>query len=151
MAAGPRRRRLRRQHRRQHRRRFPDPAAILARAAERVAAAESLAFALEHTAGSTQLSPGLLLNRASGVANQPDRFYIKLELETAGSFVELEVIGIGDKTWMTNLFSGQWEAAPAAAVPVRFDHAGQGFAEIIAGVENPRLAGIERVEGGGWR
>ncbi len=126
----------------------PDPAAILARAAERVAAAESLAFALEHPAGSTQLSPGLLLTRASGVANQPDRFYIKLELETAGSFVELEVIGIGDKTWMTNLFSGQWEAVPPAAVPVRFDNAGQGFAEIVAGVENPQLAGTERVEDG---
>ena len=126
---------------------IPDPAAILDRAAERVAAAESLAFALEHPAGSTQLSPGLLLTRASGVANQPDRFRIKLELETAGSFVELEVIGIGDKTWMTNLFSGQWEAAPAA-VPVRFDNAGQGFADIIAGVENPQLAGTERVEDG---
>lgn len=126
----------------------PDPAAILARAAERVAAAESLSFALEHPAGSTQLSPGLLLNRASGVANQPNQFYIKLELETAGSFVELEVIGIGDKTWMTNLFSGQWEAVPSAAVPVRFDHAGQMFADIIAGVENPQLAGTERVEDG---
>ena len=127
---------------------IPDPAVILARAAERVAAAESLAFALEHPAGSTQLSPGLLLTRASGVANRPDRFQIKLELETAGSFVELEVIGIGDKAWMTNLFSGQWEAAPAAAVPVRFDNAGQGFAEIIAAVENPQLSGTERVEEG---
>ncbi len=128
---------------------IPDPAAILARAAERVAAAESLSFALEHPAGSTQLSPGLLLTRASGVANQPDRFRIKLELETAGSFVELEVIGIGDETWMTNLFSGQWEAAAAAVpVPVRFDNAGQMFADIIAGVENPQLAGTERVEDG---
>ena len=127
---------------------IPDPAVILARAAERVAAAESLAFALEHTAGSTQLSPGLLLTRALGVANRPDRFYIKLELETAGSFVDLEVIGVGGKEWMTNPLSGEWEAAPAAAIPVRFDNAGQGFAEIIAGVENPQLAGTEQVEDG---
>lgn len=123
----------------------PDPAAILDRAAVRVAAAESLAFALEHPAGSTRLSPGLLLTRAAGVANQPDRFQIKLELETAGSFLELEIIGIGDKTWMTNLLSGEWESVPPAAVPVRFNNAGQLFAEVIAAVENPQLAGTERV------
>ena len=123
----------------------PDPAAILARAADRIAAAESLAFALEHPAGSTQLSPGLLLTRAAGVANRPDRFQIKLELETAGSFLELEVIGIGDRTWMTNLLSGEWESVPPAAVPLSFNNAGQVFADIIAAVENPQLAGTERV------
>ena len=130
---------------------IPDPAAILARAAERVAAAESLGFVLEHPTGSTELSPGLRLIRAEGAANAPDRFRLALELEASGSFLELEVIGIGGAAWMTNLFSGEWESAPAAALPVRWNQAGAVFAAAIAAVESPQLAGSEPVadsEGG---
>ena len=127
---------------------IPDPAAILARAAERVAAAESLGFVLEHPTGSTELSPGLLLIRAEGAANPPDRFRLALELEASGSFLELEVIGIGAAAWMTNLFSGEWESAPAAALPVRWDNAGAVFAAAIAAVESPQLAGSEQVADG---
>ena len=129
----------------------PDPAAILARAAARVAAAESLGFVLEHPAGSTELSPGLRLIRAEGAANAPDRFRLALELEASGSFLELEVIGIGEAAWMTNLFSGEWESVSAAALPVRWEQAGAVFAAAIAAVESPQLAGSEPVadaEGG---
>ncbi len=124
----------------------PDPAAILARAAEWVAAAESLGFVLEHPTGSTELSPGLRLIRAEGAANTPDRFRLSLELESSGSFLELEVIVIGEAAWMTNLFSGEWESVPAAALPVRWDQAGAVFAAAIAAVESPQLAGAEPVE-----
>ena len=130
---------------------LPDSAAILAWAAERVAAAESLGFVLEHPTGSTELSPGLLLIRAEGAANTPDRFRLALELEASGSFLELEVIGIGEAAWMTNLFSGEWESVSAAALPVRWDQAGAVFAAAIAAVESPELAGAEPVsdaEGG---
>ena len=123
-----------------------DPAAILARAAERVAAAESLGFVLEHPTGNTQLSPGLLLIRAEGAAKAPDRFRLALELEASGSFLELEVIGIGAAAWMTNLFSGDWESVSAAALPVRWNQAGAVFAAAIAAVESPQLAGSEPVE-----
>lgn len=125
---------------------IPDPAAILARAAERVAAAESLGFVLEHPTGNTPLSPGLLLIRAEGAAKAPDRFRLSLELEASGSFLQLEVIGIGEAAWMTNLFSGEWESAPAAALPVRWDNAGAVFAAAIAAVESPQLAEAEPVE-----
>ena len=125
---------------------IPDPAAILARAAERVAAAESLGFVLEHPTGSTELSPGLLLIRAEAAANTPDRFRLALELEASGSFLELEVIGIGEAAWMTNLFSGEWESVPAAALPGRWDQAGAVFAAAIAAVESPQLAGAEPIE-----
>ena len=100
---------------------LPDPAAILRGAAGRVAAAESLGFVLEHPAGATELAPGLLLVRAEGAANAPDKFRVNLELAASGSFLELAVVGIGERAWMTNLFSGEWEAVSAAALPVRWD------------------------------
>ena len=126
---------------------LPDPAAILLGAAGRVAAAESLGFVLEHPAGATELAPGLLLLRAEGAANAPDKFRMALELEASGSFLELAVVGIGERAWMTNLFSGEWEAVSAAALPVRWDDAAAVFAAAIAAVESPQLAGAEAVAG----
>lgn len=125
----------------------PDPEALLERAAGRVAAAESLAFTLEHIEGSAELAPGLLLTRAEGVANAPDSFRIALDLEASGSFLELEVIGIGERAWMTNLFSGEWESVAPEVLPVSLDNAAAVFARVLAGVESPRLAGSEQVEG----
>lgn len=131
----------------------PDPGALLERAAGRVAAAESLAFTLEHIEGSAELAPGLLLTRAEGVANAPDSFRIALDMEVSGSFLELEVIGIGERAWMTNLFSGEWESVAPEVLPVRLDNAAAVFAGVLSSVESPRLAGSERVEdaeGGGY-
>lgn len=131
----------------------PDPGGLLERAAGRVAAAESLAFTLEHIEGSAELAPGLLLTRAEGVANAPDSFRIALDLEASGSFLELEVIGIGERAWMTNLFSEEWESVVPEVLPVSLDNAAAVFAGVLAGVESPRLAGSERVEaaeGGGY-
>lgn len=127
---------------------LPDPAAILRGAAGRVAAAESLGFVLEHPAGATELAPGLLLRRAEGAANAPDKFRMALELEASGSFLELGVVGIGERAWMTNLFSGEWEAVAAAALPVRWEEAAAVFAAAIAAVESPELTGSEMVEDG---
>ena len=127
---------------------LPDPAAILGRAAGRVAAAKSLGFVLEHPAGATELAPGLLLTRAEGAAKAPDKFRLTLELEASGSFLELAVVGIGERAWMTNLFSGEWEAVSAAALPVRWEDAAAVFAAAIAAVESPELAGSEPVEDG---
>ena len=127
---------------------LPDPAAILRGAAGRVAAAESLGFVLEHPAGATELAPGLLLRRAEGAANAPDKFRMALELEASGSFLELAVVGIGERAWMTNLFSGEWEAVAAAALPVRWEDAAAVFAAAIAAVEGPELTGAEMIEDG---
>ena len=127
---------------------LPDPAAILGRAAGRVAAAESLGFVLEHPAGATELAPGLLLTRAEGTANAPDKFRLTLELEASGSFLELAVVGIGERAWMTSLFSGEWEEVAAAALPVRWDDAAAVFAAAIAAVAGPQLAGSELIEDG---
>ena len=133
---------------------LPDPRAILERAAERVAAAESLAFVLEHQSGSTLISPGLLLNRAEGVINRPANtldntpadFRITLDLEASGSFLQVSVIAVEEGAFMTNLFSGQWEPIDRAAIPFRLDDVAQTFAELIAAVESPELAGEERLE-----
>ncbi len=149
----------------------PDPQAILSRAAARVAATESLAFVLEHQSGGARIGPGLLLTRAEGVFNRPvaagpvaagvdtaggdtavaapaavpGNFHITLDLETSGSFLQVSVIAVEERAFITNLFSGQWERTEREAVPFRLDNAAETFAGLISGVQSPELAGEERL------
>ena len=125
----------------------PDPRAILARAAERLVAEESLGFTLEHPVGSTPLATGLVLARAEGVARLPNRFRLFLDMEASGTVFKLEVIVVEDAAYMTNLFSGAWEPTPVQQIPFRFDFVTQSLTSLLSDLREPALLGTEQIEG----
>ena len=57
------------------------------------------------------------------------------------SFVEINVVTIGDLAWMTDFITGQWRQVPLASLPVRFSDLGRTLADIIDAVQDPHVVG----------
>lgn len=127
----------------------PDPKATLALAVANLLELRSAGFTLEHQAGSTTLLPGLVMKKATGVVDIPDRLRLTVEAEVAAphTFVEINVITIGEEAYMTDFFSGQWRSVPLASLPVNFLDFGQTLADIVDAVAGPSFSGVEDIEG----
>ena len=87
-----------------------DPAQVLEMSSTAVRDVETLHFVLEHENGTTALpfSIGELVS-AEGDVIVPDRLSGELRAKAASVSVRVDVIGIGDDTWITNPFSRRWE------------------------------------------
>ena len=131
----------------------PDPLALLDRAANRILAAEFLAFSLERQPGESQsggasASPVLTLTRAEGTAQIPDRLRMALDIEVSGSFLQIGVIVVGDAAYMTDFFTGAWAPIAKEQVPFFSDNIAQTFAGLIAGIDSPELVDAAPTEEG---
>ena len=126
-----------------------DPREQLRRTVEQLTALQSVSFDLEHLVGSTSLLPGILMKRAYGSAVVPGRFHIVVEGELLfpRSYLEIQMIGIGGKSYMTNLVNGQWEEVPPEALPIDLGNLGVTLAEIVEQVQSPELLGHDRLDG----
>ena len=126
-----------------------DPQAALRRAVTRLLQLESLAFTLEHQTGTTALFPGLEMSRASGVVDIPDSFRLRVEAESAfpRSFVEINIVTIEGRAYMTDFVSGEWREVPLEALPINLGNFGQSLADIVESVEGPMLVGTENLQG----
>lgn len=127
----------------------PDPQVTLRRAVSQVLEMKSAAFTLEHQVGSTILFPGLEMSKASGVVDIPNKIRLRVEAQSTipRSFVEINVVIIGEQAWMTDFISGQWRQVPLESLPVTFSDLGRTLADIIEAVRDPRLIGSQALEG----
>ena len=125
-----------------------DAQAVLTQAVGEMLHLESAKFTLEHEKGSTTLFPGLEMKKATGLVEIPDRVALTVEGELAfpRSFVETSVVTIGDEAYMKDLLTGQWREVPPETLPVRFADLGQTLADIIRAVDDPTVAGSERLQ-----
>lgn len=127
----------------------PSPEAAIAFAVLNLLELKSAAFTLEHQTGSTTLLPGLSMKKATGVVDIPDRLRLTVEAELAvpRTFVEINVITIGEQAYMTDFFSGQWRTVPLESLPVNFLDFGQILASIIEAVAGPSFSRVEEIDG----
>ena len=110
---------------------------------------ESVAFSLEHRTGTTILSPGLEMSKASGIVDIPDRFRITVEAEAAfpRSFVEISIVTIEDQAYMTDVITGQWREVSPDILPFSFAELGRTLAGIIDALDSPQFVSSERLKG----
>lgn len=126
-----------------------DAQALLRQAASRMLALESLAFVLQHQAGSTELFPGVEMTRAAGVVDIPDAFSLTVEAQTAQprAYLEFSAVSIGGRAYMTDVFTGRWRQVNVESLPVDLSRLGETLAEIVAAVESPQAVGAETMAG----
>ena len=78
--------------------------------ASQVRSLKSASFVLDHQSGNTVLSPGLVMNRASGVMETPDKVHLVVEAELASprAYVELEMVGVGERFYTSDPVTAEW-------------------------------------------
>jgi hypothetical protein len=81
------------------------------------------------------------------VASLPDRFRLALDMEASGAVLKLDVIVVGEKAFMTNLFSGAWEPVPKEQIPFRFDFVTESVASLLSEIDDPILLAAGDLEG----
>jgi hypothetical protein len=91
----------------------PTPTELLEMASQRLAETPTVHFVLE-VEGETFIDPlaSMLLVRAEGDLQRPDRVSTAFQVEVVGRVVSLHLVSVGDEAWMTNLLTGEWEDAP---------------------------------------
>jgi hypothetical protein len=90
-----------------------DPGPVVERAATRLEQAASFRFVLEHERGATKIIQGMQMTRAEGVVIRPARLQADLDAETSGQKLELRMVGIDRRTWLSNPFDrSRWQELP---------------------------------------
>ncbi len=122
---------------------------ILLRAVQQLLVLESTAFTLEQLTGTTKLFSGLDMTKASGMVEVPGKAQVKIEAETTSphSYVELEIITIGQDAYMTDLLTGRWLQVPQEILPFTLHDIATTLADIVGNVQTPELVGIELLDG----
>ena len=92
----------------------------LARALQTMRAIPGFRFEMTHPTGSTELSGGLQLRKASGAAVNPGRLELEAEADLGRAFVRVQAIVIDGETWMTNFLTGNWSKIPPEDSPFSF-------------------------------
>ena len=127
-----------------------DPKVALRQAVFEILRLESAAFTLEHLRGTTALIPGFLeMNKVSGVVDIPDRFRLKVQAESLfpPAFVEINIVVIEDRAFMTDPGTGRWSEQAPESLPINLSNLGRTLANIIEAVEAPTLLGSEELKG----
>ena len=117
----------------------------LSRAAQRFESVKSFHFKLDHDNGATQIVFGLGLDVAEGDFVLPDRMSGEVNGRFAGQSVTVKVVAIGDRTWITNPFSREFQRAPGSILDV-IDPAAL-VAAVAKSIRDARIDGSETIDG----
>jgi len=134
----------------------PSPHQIIEKSGGRMLALDTARFTLEHEGdSSTQLFPGVTLQRVEGQVDMPNRFRIRAEAMSAfpRSFIEVNIVVVEDQAFMTDFINREkWNQVPVENLPFNFADLGRTLSDIIRAIQNPAFTGTETVDGvSSWR
>ena len=94
---------------------------VLDSAANNLSNLESSWFTMEHMENGIEVFPGVVINKIHGYLRIPDEYKFTIEAEASGTYLEVNVVNLSGRTYMTNMFTGQWQEVSNEAVPVRLN------------------------------
>jgi hypothetical protein len=128
----------------------PTPEELLALASKRLAETQSAHFTLD-VQGETFIDTGgtIRLLGAEGDLVRPDRVRTTFQAEVVNRAITLQLITVGDKSWTTNILTGEWEPAPLefAYRPDILFSTQNGIGPVMGRVENVERLADEDVDG----
>ena len=128
----------------------PTPAALLEMASKRLAETPTVHFALD-VQGETFIDTGrnIRLLGAEGDLQRPDRVRTAFQAEVMDRAISLQLVTIGDRSWTTNILTGEWENAPLefAYQPDILFSTQDGIGPVMGRVEGVQRLEDEEIEG----
>jgi hypothetical protein len=128
----------------------PSPTSLLEMASRRLAETQSVHFKL-NVEGETYIDSGktIRLIGAEGDLQRPDRVRTTFQAEVMGRAISLQLITIGDRSWTTNILTGEWGDAPLefAYRPDILFSTQDGIGPVMGRVENVTQLDDEEIEG----
>ena len=123
--------------------------ALLRDAAEAMAEVDSFHFVLSNERGTTALVEGLEVAGAEGDVQRPDRFRATVEASFAGLPLEVQLVGVGSRLWLTNPTGDgesfqEFQVDPELLATISPDALLQAAVDAI---EEPEVAGEEEIDG----
>ena len=128
----------------------PSAAALLELASKRLAETPTVHFALE-VEGETFIDAGrnIRLLGAEGDLQRPDRVRTAFQAEVMDRAISLQLITVGEKSWTTNILTGEWENAPEefAYQPDILFSTQDGIGPVMGRVEGVQRLEDEEIDG----
>jgi hypothetical protein len=128
----------------------PTAAALLELASKRLGETSTVHFALE-VEGETYIDAGrnIRLLGAEGDLERPDRVRTTFQAEVMDRAISLQLITVGEKSWTTNILTGEWENAPMefAYQPDILFSTQDGIGPVMGRVEGVQRLEDEEIEG----
>jgi len=119
-------------------------------ASKRLAETPTVHFALD-VQGETYIDTGrnIRLLGAEGDLQRPDRVRTVFQAEVMDRAISLQLVTVGDKSWTTNILTGEWENAPLefAYQPDILFSTQEGIGPVMGRVESVERLEDEEVEG----
>jgi hypothetical protein len=106
----------------------------------------SFHFRLTHENGTTPMPLNLRLVSAEGDVQVPDRLQADVRASASSISVNVEVIGIADRAWVTNPFTRRWQTLPGATIQDVADPAAL-VTSILGSIQDPKTEGQSEVDG----
>ena len=125
------------------------PQERLGEAAARIAQVASLDFTLTHEEGVTPLFTGIVLQKAEGTVEGPDRATVDVEaLATfANSFIQLSIVIEGDDATMSDPLSGNPTPVATSELPFELHNIGNTLSGILTAIQGPTYTSDETLDG----
>jgi lipoprotein LprG len=110
-------------------------------------AAKSFHFNFTQEANATMPMPlSFRLVSAEGDYLAPDRIKAAVKAKAASANVSVDVIGVGERTWITNPFTRRWQSLPDTTVSDIADPSAI-VGALLSGLKDPKIAGEAEVDG----
>ena len=123
------------------------PRDVLDSSAAAMVEVSSFRYSLENFGGETPLPAGLSMRSARGVMAKPDQLTAQISASFSGFRVEVNVISVGQRTYMTNPITGAWQTFDTGLSPVAFFDPAKGVNLILQGMIQPSIGERSEVDG----
>jgi hypothetical protein len=126
----------------------PEAVALLERAAETMGEVSSFHFVLRNERGSTSIVEGLEVESFEGDVQRPDRFQAEVTASFGGVPLEVRIVGIGTRIWISSPLTGEniYQELPAEAATLGLNPDGL-LRTAIGVIQEPRIVGEDEVDG----
>jgi len=120
---------------------------VLTQGSQKLEAANSFHFVLDHSGGGTPIAMGIEMTKAVGDLVKPDKLKTVISGTAMNMAIQVQVITVDHATWMTNPLSGKWELLPDEFQVLSIFDPSTGVAAIMKGMAGAVRLSDEDLQG----